>query len=81
MKRINAIFGSGAESNLEMGIIDDYWAEVIELCFELVVEHQMRLIGIDEEITGLIIDFIKEGEKVGIFLLPWLMESENILNS
>ncbi|GIS41129.1 MAG: hypothetical protein Ct9H90mP13_09750 [Pseudomonadota bacterium] len=27
----------------------------------------MRSIGIDEETTGLIIDFIKEGEKVGTF--------------
>ena len=81
MKRINAILGSGAESNPEMGPIDDYWAQVIESYPELAVDHQMRSIGIDEETTGLIIDFIKEGEKVGTFSLPWLMESENIPNS
>ena len=81
MKRINAILGSGAESNPEMGPIDDYWDQVIQSHPELAVDHQMRSIGIDEETTGLIIDFIKEGEKVGTFSLPWLMESENIPNS
>ena len=81
MKRINAILGSGAESNPEMGPIDDYWDQVIQSHPELAVDHQMRSIGIDEETTGLIIDFIKEGEKVGTFSLPWLMESENIPSS
>ena len=70
MKRINAILGSGAESNPEMGPIDDYWDQVIQSHPELAVDHQMRSIGIDEETTGLIIDFIKEGEKVGTFSLP-----------
>ena len=52
MKRINAILGSGAESNPEMGPIDDYWAQVIESYPELAEDHQMRSIGIDEETTG-----------------------------
>jgi len=81
MKRINAILGGGALKNPDIKPIDDYWNRVIESKPELAVDHQMRSIGIDEETTGLIIDFIKEGEKVGTFSLPWLMDSENIPDS
>ena len=38
MKRINAILGSGAESNPEMGPIDDYWDQVIQSHPELAVD-------------------------------------------
>ena len=58
MKRINAILGSGAENNPEMEPINHYWDQVIESHPELAVDHQIRSIGIDEETTGLIIDFI-----------------------
>ena len=78
MKRTNAILGGGALKNPETEPIDDYWNRVIALKPELAVDHQIRSIGIDEETTVLIIGFIKEGEKVGTFSLPWLMESENI---
>ena len=78
MKRTNAILGGGALKNPEKGPIDDYWNQVIASKPELAVDHQIRSIGIDEETTVLIIDFIKEGEKVGTFSLPWLMQSENI---
>ena len=78
MKRTNAILGGGALKNPEIGPIDDYWNQAIASKPELAVDHQIRSIGIDEETTVLIIDFIKEGEKVGTFSLPWLMESENI---
>ncbi len=37
---------------------------------------QVRSIGIDEETTGLILDFIREGEKIGTFSLPWVMAKE-----
>ena len=78
MKRTNAILGGGALKNPETEPIDDYWNRVIASKPELAVDHQIRSIGIDEETTVLIIGFIKEGEKVGTFSLPWLMESENI---
>ena len=78
MKRTNAILGGGALKNPKTGPIDDYWNQAIASKPELAVDHQIRSIGIDEETTVLIIDFIKEGEKVGTFSLPWLMESENI---
>ena len=78
MKRTNAILGGGVLKNPETGPIDDYWNQAIASNPELAVDHQIRSIGIDEETTVLIIDFIKEGEKVGTFSLPWLMESENI---
>ena len=78
MKRTTAILGGGALKNPETGPIDDYWNQAIASKPELAVDHQIRSIGIDEETTVLIIDFIKEGEKVGTFSLPWLMESENI---
>ena len=81
MKRINAILGGGALKNPDTKPIDNYWNRVIESKPELAVAHQIRSIGIDEETTGLIIDFIKEGEKVGTFSLPWLMESEDIPGS
>ena len=78
MNRTNAILGGGALKNPETGPIDDYWNQAIASKPELAVDHQIRSIGIDEETTILIIDFIKEGEKVGTFSLPWLMESEKI---
>ena len=64
MKRTNAILGGGALKNPETGPIDVYWNQAIVSKPELAVDHQIRSIGIDEETTVLIIDFIKEGEKV-----------------
>ena len=81
MKRINAILGGGAKKYPDNGPIDQYWNEVINSKPELDVDHQIRSIGIDRETTGLIIDFIKEGEKVGTFSLPWLLEEEDIPES
>ena len=41
-----------------------------------VIDRPINLIGIDEETTGLILEFINAGTKVGTFSLPWMMEAE-----
>ena len=78
MNRIFAITGTGAEKNPDVGPIDIFWNKAIEEIPSIAKDHQIRSIGIDEETTGLIIDFIKGGEKVGTFSLPWIMEAENL---
>ena len=39
-------------------------------------DFQVRSIGIDEESTGLILDFICKGLKIGTFSLPWVSDAE-----
>ena len=70
MNRIFAITGTGAEKNPNVEPIDIFWSKAIEKIPSIAKDHQIRSIGIDEETTGLIIDFIKGGEKVGTFSLP-----------
>jgi uncharacterized protein YhfF len=78
MNRVFAITGNGAEKNPDQGPIDDFWNKAINCIPTLSGDHQVRTIGIDEETTGLIINFIKAGEKVGTFSLPWIMTAENL---
>ena len=78
MNRVFAITGNGAEKNPNQGPIDDFWNQAVNFMPTLSGDHQVRSIGIDEETTGLIINFIKAGEKVGTFSLPWVMTAENL---
>ena len=61
MNRVFAITGTGAEKNPDVGPIDIFWNKAIEEIPSIAKDHQIRSIGIDEETTGLIIDFIKGG--------------------
>jgi len=78
MNRVFAITGNGAEKNPDQGPIDDFWNQAVNFMPTLSGDHQVRSLGIDEETTGLIINFIKAGEKVGTFSLPWVMTAENL---
>ena len=86
MNRVFAITGNGAEKNPDQGPIDDFWNQAVNFMPTLSGDHQVRSIGIDEETTGLIINFIKAGEKVGTFsfvpcflLHKWIFHSRNLL--
>ena len=76
MKRDIAIAGDGPEQNPDSELLDSLWQQAINAVPEIARDHQVRSIGIDEETTDLIIEFIKAGEKTGTYSLPWLMEAE-----
>ncbi|HIK96906.1 MAG TPA: hypothetical protein EYG10_02200, partial [Gammaproteobacteria bacterium] len=76
MKRHITIAGDGPEQNPDSELLDAFWQQAIKAVPEIARDHQVRSIGIDEETTDLIIDFIKAGEKIGTYSLPWLMEAE-----
>ena len=52
--------------------LDAFWDRARKAVPGLGADYQVRWIGIDEETTGLIIAFIKSGEKTGTFTLPWI---------
>ena len=76
MKRDIAIAGDGPEQNLDSELLDAFWQQAINAVPEIARDHQVRSIGIDEDTTDLIIEFIKTGEKTGTYSLPWLIEAE-----
>ena len=76
MKRHIVIADAGPEQNPDVELLDAFWQQAIQAVPEIARDHQVRSIGIDEETTDLIIDFIKAGEKIGTYSLPWLMEAE-----
>ena len=76
MKRHIIIADDGPEQNLDSELLDSFWQQAINAVPEIARDHQVRSIGIDEETTDLIIEFIKIGEKRGTYSLPWLMEAE-----
>jgi len=69
------------EKNLDHDLIDIFFEKAVNYDSKLRRDHQIRCIGIDEETTGLILDFIKEKEKVATFSLPWIMTIEKHPNS
>ena len=76
MKRHIIIADDGPEQNLDSELLDSFWQQAINAVPEIARDHQVRSIGIDEETTDLIIEFIKTGEKKGTYSLPWLIEAE-----
>ena len=76
MKRHLVIADDGPEQNPDVELLGAFWQQAIMAVPEIARDHQVRSIGIDEETTDLIIEFIKTGEKVGTYSLPWLMEAE-----
>ena len=76
MKRHIIIADDGPEQNPDSELLDSFWQQAINAVPEIARDHQVRSIGIDEETTDLIIEFIKTGEKKGTYSLPWLIEAE-----
>ena len=76
MKRHLVIADDGPEQNPDVELLGAFWQQAIKAVPEIARDHQVRSIGIDEETTDLIIQFIKTGEKIGTYSLPWLMEAE-----
>ena len=76
MKRHKVIADDGPEQNPDVELLDAFWQQAINAMPKIARDHQVRSIGIDEETTDLIIEFIKTGEKIGTYSLPWLMEAE-----
>ena len=76
MKRHIIIADDGPELSPDSELLDSFWQQAINAVPEIARDHQVRSIGIDEETTDLIIEFIKTGEKKGTYSLPWLIEAE-----
>ena len=77
MKRTYAIVGSGNDIVNDDRAIDTFMEEAIAQNPALARDHQVRWIGLDEETTVQIIEFIKSGEKVATFTLPWVNKWNN----
>ncbi len=67
---------SGGPKPPELSSLKEFCARANNKIAKLGNISQVRSIGIDEETTGLILDFIRQGEKIGTFSLPWVMEKE-----
>ena len=76
MKRHIIIADDGPEQSPDSELLDSFWQQAINAVPEIARDHQVRSIGIDEETTDLIIEFIKTAEKKGTYSLPWLIEAE-----
>lgn len=74
MKRIILIGPGPAVPSDET--LDAFWSEAKSAVPALPDDHQVRSLGIDEETTGLILNFINARTKVGTFSLPWVMAAE-----
>ncbi|MBT3992960.1 MAG: hypothetical protein HOF02_02805 [Gammaproteobacteria bacterium] len=81
MIRSIVIDREGPEKNLDHDLIDIFFEKAVNYDSKLRRDHQIRCIGIDEETTGLILDFIKKKQKVATFSLPWIMTIEKHPNS
>lgn len=55
--------------------LDPFWNRARAAHSDLPEDHQVRSLGIDDETTEMIFDFIKAGTKVATFSLPWVMKA------
>ena len=55
--------------------IDRFWQRAREQFSGLSDDYQVRSLGIDEDTTNQILDYIKTREKVATFSLPWVIEA------
>lgn len=70
------VIGGGGPALPNDADLDAFWAEACAAVPGLSEDHQVRSLGIDEETTGMILDFIQARTKVATFSLPWVMEAE-----
>lgn len=77
IQRSFAIVGDTAISQIDNQALDAFWGRAINACPELDRDHTVRWIGIDQSSSELIIDYIKTGEKLATFTLPWVNHVEN----
>ena len=55
--------------------IDRFWERAREQFGELGDDYQVRSLGIDEDTTTQILDYIKTRDKVATFSLPWVIDA------
>ena len=55
--------------------IDRFWERACEQFDELGDDYQVRSLGIDEDTTTQILDYIKTRDKVATFSLPWVIDA------
>ena len=61
--------------------IDRFWERAREQFGELGDDYQVRSLGIDEDTTTQILEYIKTRDKVATFSLPWVIEANGFPNS
>jgi len=55
--------------------LDRFWERACEQFSELGDDYQVRSLGIDEDTTTQILDYIKTRDKVATFSLPWVIDA------
>ena len=71
------VLGGGGPAVPNDADLDAFWAEAKTAISDIGDDNQVRSLGIDEESTGLILEFINAQTKIGTFSLPWVIEAEN----
>ena len=61
--------------------IEAFWAKITAKFPDLRDDYQVRSLGIDAETTDQILEYIKTGEKVATFSLPWVIDANGFPQS
>jgi uncharacterized protein YhfF len=56
-------------------VLDSFWDQACLMVPDLGEVYQVRSLGIDAQTTDQILDYIKSGEKIATFSLPWVIEA------